>query len=226
MRRLNRWKKYLIGITSLCILVWMTWFFGYTYVRIVSQSKNLNQQSVPSSQEQELLNLSNLEFWTCQIGVFQSEENALQEKKRLEQLGWEAHILSENPWSVAIGFARTQEELLVIRGLLKEGGIVSVSKYIKMPERAYRIRGVNAKQTARLLEVVHQFLKAPSASREQELSQLEKELIIPIPKGLSNLQQAGLSVIKAERTLPEDARKIVILRLLAEYLDTLKTLQK
>ena len=225
MRRQIRWKKWLIGITSLCILVWMTWFFGYTYVRMVTQSKNLTKPT-PSAQEQGLLNLSSLEFWTCQIGVFQSEENALQEKKRLDQLGWEAQILSQNPWSVSIGFAHTQEELALIREHLKEGGIVSVSKNIKIPERAYRIRGTNAEQTARILEAVHSFLNGSSSSKEQILSQLEKELIIPGPKGLSKLQEAGLIVIKAERTLQEDMRKIVTLRLLAEYLGTLETLKK
>jgi hypothetical protein len=241
-----RWKRWGIGIFSLCILVWMTWYFGYTYIRIVAQSDN-STKAAPNEQEQQLLNLSSLDFWTCQVGVFQSEDNALQEKKRLEELGWEAQIITKSPWSVAIGYAYSQEELASIREHLKEGGIVTVPKYVKITQHSYRIRGASAEQTARILEVVHNYLRTstslttsissavstpstPSTSAlsspEKAFSQFEKELIVPGPKGLLKLQEVGLYVIKAERTLQEDAKKIIKLRLLAEYQTTLENLQK
>jgi hypothetical protein len=226
MARYIHWKRWIVGLFCLGIMVWMTWFFGYTYIRMVTQSKKLTNPT-PSVQEQSetRLNLSGLEFWTCQIGVFNSEENASRERGRLEKLGWEAHIISKNPWIVGVGFALSQDELTFAREQLKEGGIVSVPKQIKLPERAYRIRGAGAEQTARILEAVHLFLKTPFSSRENVLARLEKELVIPSPKGLSGLQEAGLLVIKAERTLQPESRRIVSLRLLAQYQATLDTLQ-
>ena len=227
MKKYNRFKRLGIGLLGLSILVWMTWFFGYTYVRMATQPKNLTKPA-PSTQEQSesRIDLSSLEFWTCQIGVFKSEENADQEKGRLEQLGWEAQIITKDPWVVGIGFAHSQQELSIVREQLKEGGVVSVPKNIKISEHSYRIRGTGAKQTAQILEAVHLFLKAPLSSRDKVLPQLEKELVVPSPNGLSKLQEAGRTVIKAERTLQADSRRIVALRLLAEYQATLNTLQK
>jgi hypothetical protein len=222
-----RWKRWGIGLISLVVLVWMTWFFGYTYVRMVTQSKS-PVQPVPSTVEQSEihLNLTGFEFWTNQIGVFQSEENAREEKGRLEQLGWETQIIGKNPWVLGIGYAHSSEELSVIREQLKEGGIVSVPKKIQLPDRAYLIRGDGAETTAKVLEAVHAFLKVPLASRGEVVPQLEKKLVIPIPIGLSELQEAGLVVVKGERTLHEDARRIITLRLLIEYQETLEELKK
>lgn len=227
MRKYTRLKRWGIGLLILGILVWMTWFFGYTYVSLVTESKNLTKPA-PSTQEQSetRVSLSGMEFWTCQIGVFKSEENANQEKSRLEQLGWEAQIITKEPWTVGIGFAHSQQELSIVREQLKKGGIVSVPKNIKLSDQAYRIRGSGAEQTAQILETVNLFLNTSLSSREKALSQLEKELAIPSPKGLSKLQEAGLTVIKAERTLQTDARRIVSLRMLVEYQATLDTLQK
>lgn len=227
MMKYNRLKKVGIGLLVFSSLVWMTWFFGYTYVRMATQPKNLTKPT-PSAQElsESRIDLSELEFWTCQIGVFNSEENARQEKNRLEQLGWEAQIITNDPWIVGVGFAYSQQELSYIREHLKEGGIVSVPKNIKILEHSYRIRGTGAEQTAQILEAVHLFLKTPLSSRETVFSQLEKVLVISSPKGLSKLQEAGLTVIKAERTLQADSLRIITLRLLAEYQATLNTLQK
>lgn len=227
MKKYTRLKRWGIGLLILGIMVWMTWFFGYTYVRLVTEPRN-STKPAPSSQDQSEthINLAGMEFWTCQVGVFKSEENAKQERSRLEQLGWEAQIITKDPWIVGIGFAHSQQEVSNVREQLKEGGIVSVPKSIQIPEQAYRIRGTGVEQTAKILETVHLFLITPLSSRENVLSQLEEELVIPGPKRLSKLQEAGLTVIKAERTLQMDARRIVSLRLLAEYQATLDMLQK
>jgi hypothetical protein len=227
MIKFNRLKRVGIGLIVFGGLVWMTWFFGYTYVRMATQPKNLTKP-IPSTQElsESRIDLSELEFWTCQIGVFNSEENAKQEKDHLEQLGWEAQIITKNPWIVGVGFAQSQQELSIVREHLKEGGIVSVPKNIKLSEHSYRIKGTGAEQTAQILEAVHLFLITPLSSRETVLSKLENVLINPSPKGLSKLQEAGLTVIKAERTLQADSTRIVTLRLLTEYQATLDTLRK
>lgn len=215
-----------MGLVCFLALVWMTRFFGYTYIRMLAEPKSSPQSTPnPSVQEQSQLNLSGLEFWTCQIGVFRSEENAQEEKDRLDQLGWEAQVISADPWVLGIGFDHSQEGLQVIREQLKEGGIVSVPKKFQIAERAYLIRGNGAEQTARALQAVQTYLRASDLPREEAISALEKEILIPIPKGLSQLQEAGLLAIKAERTLPEDAQRIVKLRLLAAYQATLEELK-
>lgn len=227
MYKYNRWIIKGIGLIGLAIIVWMTWFFGYTYVKLVTQPKSPTPTpQSPVDQNEFLLTLDPIGFWTCQIGVFNSEENALKEKERLKQLGWDAQIISSNPFIVAVGLGYSKEEVLPIQELLKEGGVVSVPKSVSSPERAFRIRGVGAIQTAEILEGVNVFLSTPYANREIILPQFESRVLSAPHNALASLQETSILTIKAERTLPLDMRKIMSLHLYGEFLNTLETLQK
>ncbi|WP_242825408.1 SPOR domain-containing protein [Desulfitobacterium dichloroeliminans] len=168
--------------------------------------------------------MDKIEFWTCQMGVFNSERNANQEKERLQKLGWDAQVISKDPFIVAIGLAYAKDELLPIQELLKEGGMVTVPKFMTNPERAFQIRGIGAKETAEILVGVNTYLNTPYATREKILPQFEN-LMLTTSRGLKNLQEASLSMIKAERTLMVDMRKIMSLRLYGEYLRAIEVLK-
>ena len=225
MKRLQI-RKWLILSAIFSLIVLMTWFFGYNYIRMVAHSKNLMSSEVNNQDDSEIrLNLSSLDYWTCQVGVFQSEENAVKEKDRLEELGWEAYILSENPWSVCVSYTHSKEELTAIRELLKKSGIDSIPKHFDMLERSYWIRGKGAEETAKLIEVVHNYLKSPQASQDILVS-LEQELDNSFPKALNELHEASFMVVKAERSLTEHEQRVIKLRLLREYQVTLELLKK
>lgn len=227
MYKYNRWIIKGIGVIGLAIIVWMTWFFGYTYVKLVTQPKSPTPPSKISADQNEfLLTLDPIGFWTCQAGVFNSEENARKEKERLQQLGWDAQIISKNPFIVGIGLGYSKEEVLPIQELLKEGGVVSVPKSVSSPERAFRIRGAGAVQTAEVLEGVNAFLNTPYATRESILPQFESLMLSTPHTVLAKLHEVSILTYKAERTLPLEMRKIMSLHLYGEYLETIEVLQK
>ncbi|HHY27671.1 MAG TPA: SPOR domain-containing protein [Desulfitobacterium dehalogenans] len=226
MYKYNPWINKGIGLIGCAVIVWMTWFFGYTYVKLVTQPKGSDIPSPsPADQNEFFLTLDTIEFWTCQTGVFNSESNALKEKEQLQQLGWDAQIISRDPFIVGVGFAYSKEEVLPIQELLKEGGVVSIPKSVTSPERAFRIHGTGAIQTAKVLEGVNTFLKTPYTARESRLSEFEN-LMVSTPRALTNLYEVSRLSIKAERTLPVDQRKMMSLNLYGEYLNTLEILQK
>lgn len=225
MYKYNRWINKGIGLIGLVVVVWIIWFFGYTYVKLVTQPKNPAPSSSNQTQSELLLTLDSIDFWTCQIGVFNSEGNALKERERLQQLGWDAQIVSKDPFIVGVGLAYSKEEVLPIQELLKEGGVVSIPKVIRSPERAFRVSGNGGIQTAKILEGVNTFLNTPYAQRERILPEFEK-IILSTPHALSNLDEISRLSIKAEKTLPMEMRKIISLNLYGEYLNTLETLQK
>ncbi len=53
---------------------------------------------------------------------------------RFLQSGWDARIISKEPYVVGIGFAHTQEELPIVQKLLQEGGLTTVPKKVIIPE--------------------------------------------------------------------------------------------
>lgn len=227
MKPRAHWKIWGLVLIVSSVMVWMTGYLGNTYIRLATQPKtNLSQSASGLTPVKEAqVNLTELDFWTCQVGVFQAEENAKQEKKRLEQQGWETQIVSQKPWSLAIGFAHEPGELVSLRGLLKEGGVVTVVKHFVVPGEAYQITGNGAEQTAQILLAVHDFLKSTTDQRSDALPLLEKEIATTWPQKLDQLQQATAYVLKAERTLGPELQRLATLRLLIEYQGTLSTLQ-
>lgn len=228
MRRGVHWKAWRLVLIGGGILVLMTGFLGNTYIRMVAAPKtNVSQFATDSTSAQEVqITLADLNYWTCQVGAFQAEENAESEKSRLEQMGWKTQIVSQNPWIVAIGFAHDQGELNVFREGLKEGGVENVAKHFVIPGQAYKITGSGAEQTAQILPAVQSFLKMTPDQRENTLSILEEAMAASWPKKLGELQQATADALKAERDLDTQSQQLATLRLLTEYQSTLNSLKK
>lgn len=226
MRAGVHWK---IGgpiLIGLGILVWMMGYLGNTYIRILTEPQtNVSQATADSSKVEELqVTLDGLDFWTCQVGVFQAEENAKSEKSRLEKLGWETQIVGQNPWTVAIGYAHEQGELNSLREGLKEGGVVNVVKHFVVPGQAYKISGSGAEQTAQILLHVQNFLKTKPGQRGDTLNLLEKEMLTLWPKKLNPLQQATAHVLETEKNSNSDSQDPGVLLLFSEYQNTLNSL--
>lgn len=218
------WGLFFIGVG---VFVWMTGFLGNTYIRLISEPKMNNTQSISESNSaQEVqVKLAELNYWTCQVGVFQAAENAGSERERFEQLGWETQIVSQSPWIVAIGFAHDQGQLNGLQERLKEGEVTNVVKHFSVPEQAYKVSGSGAEQTAQILLTVHSFLKTAPGQRGDSLIRLEKEMATSWPQKLGTLQQATAYVIKAERTLDFDSQRLAALKLFAEYQNSLISLK-
>lgn len=224
MKTRTYWKMGSLGLIIFCIFVWMTWYLGNTFARIVSKPKIDLSQTAPDSMKTMNIDFmqNELDFWTCQAGTFQTEENARQEKRRLELQGWEAQVISQKPWVVVIGFAHAQGELTSLQNVLKERGVKTLTKHIVIPGQNFRITGSGAAQTAQILLAIQNFLIAKPEKRGDTISQLEKEISIAWPQKLDQLQQAAAYVLKAEGTLESNSQRQAELRLFAEFQSVLE----
>lgn len=213
-----------IIVVVLGLLVWMTAYFGYTYVKLVTQTpRTVNATSEKNSVE-VALKLEKIQFWTCQVGVFNSLENAQGEKHLLQQSGWDARILSKEPYIVGIGFAHTQEELAILRRLLEEGGITTYPKKIIIPEGVFRLRGKGAAETAVILGRLNAYLNSSSSEKEKNLNDLEISLQ-SVPKGLGNLQE-NLKALLEEEKASGTINDLNTLGIVEEYINLLEMLKR
>ncbi len=66
----------MILLVILALFVWMTAYFGYTYVKLVTQAPNNVVQAISEENQIEVaISLEKISFWTCQVGVFKSPDN-------------------------------------------------------------------------------------------------------------------------------------------------------
>ena len=151
----------IVGLTAIGLL---TWGLGKIYLELVGHAGSKTVEEAPSGQKanqltDSVLNLSEVKFWTCQVGVFQSEGNAQLRKEQLGMLDLKAEIISNNPWIVVFGWGHSAEELKEVRLSLAEQGISTVPKQIVLPERSFRVAGNGSLLTMELLTNVNTILQ-------------------------------------------------------------------
>ncbi|MGI6120040.1 MAG: SPOR domain-containing protein [Desulfosporosinus sp.] len=151
-----------VGIVAIGLL---TWGVGKIYLELVEQSgsknvKTMQYHSLDADLSPEIiLNLPEVKFWTCQVGVFQNERNAQLRKEQLRASNLYAEVISNDPWAVGIGLGHSADELKELRHFLTDKGISSVPKQFVLPERSFRVGGKSAQLTAELLKNVNTILK-------------------------------------------------------------------
>lgn len=223
VRSKGLYRQVIIAVV-LGLLVWMTAYFGYTYVKLVTQMPRTVQATSEKNPVEVALKLEKIEFWTCQVGVFKLPENAQGEKHLLLQMGWDARILSEEPYVVGIGFAPNKEELAILQRVLEEGGINAYPKKILIPEGAFRLRGKGAEETAELLGRLNDYLNSSPNDREKNLNSLEIALQ-SVPKGLEDFQENLMLLIEQEKASGTFSNYINTLGLVEEYINLLEMLK-
>lgn len=195
MRPLYRLSVLLMLAGAAVGLLLLTWNLGRTYVGLVVQ------QDVPASAavSETVLVLPELQFWTCQTGVFTYRENAEQQVEILRSQGWEAQIFAENPYAVGVGVRSSKEETEDIRQGLSASGITTVPKQVLIAESSFRVVGNGVEQTVQILQEVNKYIASgldPDVL-EQVIIALPPEESIPRElQGLrQNLldQQAGVN---------------------------------
>lgn len=153
-----------LGIMAIGLL---TWGLGKLYIELVGQSSRehgvavQNRTNDANPLTDTVLNLPELTFWTCQVGVFQSESNAQSRSEQLRVLNLQAGVISPSsgPKIVGIGFGRSTEELKGLRQALADQGIPTIPKQVVLPARAFRVAGNGTQLTVELLTNVNTILQ-------------------------------------------------------------------
>ncbi|AFM43171.1 hypothetical protein Desaci_4321 [Desulfosporosinus acidiphilus SJ4] len=158
--RLRILAALVLGIIGLGLL---TWGIGKVYLELVGHSGGITAQKVKNggrpADQTDIFVLSKATFWTCQIGIFKSEENAQSCLKQLKELSYSGGIISHNPWIVVLGLGHTAEELNGLKQALAEKGIHALIKQVKLPERTFRVTGNGSHLTMELLANVNAILQ-------------------------------------------------------------------
>ncbi|MDP4127313.1 MAG: SPOR domain-containing protein [Bacillota bacterium] len=203
-----------ILVLGLMALGLLTWGIGKAYLELVGQSRGVKTERVQDSSQKAnapkntVLSLPEAKFWTCQIGVFQSESNARLRQEQLKVLSIKAEVLNSNPWIVSVGLGHSADDLKGLKQGLLERGISAVSKQMVWPKRTFRVAGNGSQLTAELLTNVNAILRdgltAQALEKEKEI--WDTEAADYPPKDLEGLHQIyrqlrGESNQEEQRTL-------------------------
>ena len=157
LKRIRAVSILIVGIIAISLL---TWGVGSMFIELIGQSsaKTTAVKSVSTDTNtltDNVLTLAEAKFWTCQVGVFQSDKNAQLKKEQLTVLNLKAEVISTNPWTVGIGLGHSAEDLKVLKQTLADKGIPTVTKQFVLPERSFRVTGNGAQLTVELLTNVN-----------------------------------------------------------------------
>lgn len=165
MKVIERIRIVIVLILGVMALGLLTWGIGKVYLELVVHSGGVKAEGVQNSKKMldplkdTVLILPEAKFWICQVGVFQSESNAQLRKEQLMVLGFNAEVISSNPWAVGIGLGHSADELKGLRQSLGEKGIPTVPKQIVLSERSFRVAGNGSQLTLDLLTNVNDILR-------------------------------------------------------------------
>ena len=149
----------ILGIMALGLL---TWGIGKAYLELVGQSRSVKAVDVrnfSSAAKDTVLILPEAKFWTCQVGVFQSESNARLRKEQLKVLSIKAEVISQNPWTVSVGLGHSVDDLKSLKQTLLEKGVPTIPKQMMLSERTFRVAGKGSQLTVELLTNVNSMLQ-------------------------------------------------------------------
>ncbi|TGE31934.1 SPOR domain-containing protein [Desulfosporosinus sp. Sb-LF] len=214
MKATERIRIVIVLILGMLALGLLTWGIGKVYLELVGQSSGViadraqNHSTGSNTSAVNVLSLPGVTFWTCQVGVFQSEGNAQLRKEQLAVLGFNAEVTSSNPWAVGVGLGYSSGELQGVRQSLAEKGIPNVPKQIVFPERTFRVAGNGSQLAVKLLQnantVLQKGLTSDTLAKEKEI--WDTQAGDYPPKELEKLHQ--LYNLVREKTVPDEQKAL------------------
>ena len=200
----------MLGI-GIGLLIFGTWQIGQVYISLIEKY----EQGV-NIVEEEVLVLPQLEFWTCQIGVFESRENGLKEQEKLLNLGFDSVLFSQNPWRVGVGLASSEQELLSLREQLNAAGISNIIKKVTIQEKKFKILGNKSNQMSETLKIVNNFIKGNYSVDE----------VIDHYQFNEEISNVGHHLYRYQKAQNEWERQIIMLKIYHEYQSLISQLTK
>ncbi|NLL52285.1 MAG: SPOR domain-containing protein [Peptococcaceae bacterium] len=196
----NRYFKGLITvflvIIGVCGIAWFTWHLGRMFVSLVSTSTIDSLAEVQAS-DSRILNLPDIIFWTCQVGVFKDQKNVEAQLEFLSSKGWKAAVLTEEPYTIAIGSFAAKEDALALSSLLAGDGIDTWVKEESFPALHYKVNGKNTEEVIRILTLSNSLLKELGNNSVPDKVTLVAESVFTseCPSDFAKLKQALVQLL-------------------------------
>lgn len=173
MRR-KTWLRVLITamvvILGISAVGWFTWNIGGLFLDLVAKSPVEEPDEVKVTVG-ELLILPDLEFWTCQIGVFNQEKNARKMREEALAKGWKAEIIQKDPYVVAVGLFPSKEQAALLSKEMTEKGFEAWVRQEAFPELHYKVKGTSVQRVSNTLKLTNSLLGGVSRDKvKQELA--------------------------------------------------------
>ncbi|MDR3599990.1 MAG: SPOR domain-containing protein [Desulfosporosinus sp.] len=163
MKGLERIRIVIVLILGMMALSLLTWGIGKVYLELVGQSSHMKaegtQKKVSNTLDSAVLVLPEATFWTCQVGIFQSESNAQLYREKLQARSLNAEVIGAKPWTLGIGLGHSANELKEMRQSLAEKGVSTIPKQMVLPAQTFRVAGNCSQLTVELLTNVNTILQ-------------------------------------------------------------------
>ncbi|HHV64718.1 MAG TPA: SPOR domain-containing protein [Peptococcaceae bacterium] len=178
-----RKKNYLKVLITVFVVIlgisgigWFTWHLGQIFVGLVSAADAGEKQTAQNSSA--ILNLPQITFWTCQVGVYEDKQNADRLVESLRAKGWKAEMIKENPYIIAIGvFPAKEEAVLHSKALIKDGIEAWVREEV-YPSLSYKVSGGNVKKTTFLLQTANALLGGKDINEVKAVLAGDKDFLL------------------------------------------------
>ncbi|MGI5901530.1 MAG: SPOR domain-containing protein [Desulfitobacteriia bacterium] len=172
-----RKKKYqkclisaLVVIIGIGAVIWFTLYLGRVFVGLASADSFEDSKPSKQAPASKILDLPDLEFWVCQLGVYSKKENAELQIENLKQQGWLAEIIDTEPETIAIGLFASREEALDFKKILAANNIEAWVRKEEYPALHYKANGKNVEEATLILSLCNSLLRG--AEREEVKAKL------------------------------------------------------
>ncbi|MFA6807542.1 MAG: SPOR domain-containing protein [Eubacteriales bacterium] len=162
MKKVIKIKGYIfiiMVIITICTVGCFIWQTGVFFIELVSDPVSLSSDvKVEAENEKEVLNLDEIQFFTCQVGLFKEKDNADKLVAYLEQKGQKAQIIQDKLAIVVVGFCFSKNDAEELGSKLKQDGIDNVVKNMSYSASCYKVGGNEKEIITNLLKIANLIL--------------------------------------------------------------------
>ncbi len=218
----KKWLKVLITLVVVIIGIsaigWFTWNIGQLFLDLVAKSPVEDQERL-EVRTSEILILREFNFWTCQIGVFENEKNALNMVEITLAKGWKAEIIQVEPFVVAVGLFASKEEASFLSQNMTDKGIESWIRKESFPELHYKVNGPSVETVSNILRLSNSLLRGtPKDELKEELAgDIDFQFAGGCPEDLQSLNENLYYILSKDYKEDVSRYNQDLLKLLLEY---------
>jgi hypothetical protein len=200
-----RKKNYLrVLITVLVVILgisgigWFTWHLGKIFIGLVSAAESGRTQEAPSGSV--ILDLPQISFWTCQVGIYNDRKNADLLLENLKDKGWKAGMIKEDPYTVAIGVYNTKEEAVAQGEIILQDGMEVWVRKETYPALSYKVKGKNIERATFILQTANSLIGGKSIKEIKAELAGDKDVFLnaDFPADFQKLQSTLVDIFDTE----------------------------
>lgn len=150
-----------------------TWHVGKMFVGLVSAEAS-NADTRAEDTQSSILILPEVKLWICQIGVYQERIHADKTLQLLTAQGYQAVIISESPYTVAVGAFVSKEGAGITSSALAKSTVQNWVREEDYPALHYKISGKDITPASLILNTANTVLT--KSKEEMDANRLRKDI--------------------------------------------------